>query len=98
MGDVWRLIMELRNGISTKPNPEPPGHPILRISATRPGRVLLDDVRYLSESDDLVGMYCLRDGDLLFTRYNGSLDLLGVCPTGQTCPNGSVNPPCRCVP
>jgi type I restriction enzyme S subunit len=73
------LIGELRNGISTKPNPEPPGHPILRISSTRPGRVLLDDIRYLPDADDLVEVYGLRDGDLLFTRYNGSLDLLGVC-------------------
>jgi type I restriction enzyme S subunit len=73
------LISELRNGISTKPNPKPPGHPILRISSTRPRRVLLDDVRYLPDADDLVEVYGLRDGDLLFTRYNGSLDLLGVC-------------------
>jgi type I restriction enzyme, S subunit len=75
-GDV---IEELRNGISTKPNPDPPGHPILRISATRPGKVLLEDIRYLPNADELVKLYRLRDGDLLFTRYNGSLDLLGVC-------------------
>src|SRR5262249_29961217 len=76
LGDV---IQELRNGISTKPNLDPPGHPILRISATRPGKVLLDDIRYLPNANDLVRLYRLRDGDLLFTRYNGSLDLLGVC-------------------
>jgi type I restriction enzyme S subunit len=73
------LISELRNGISTKPNPDPPGHPILRISSTRSGRVLLDDIRYLPNADDLVEVYGLRDRDLLFTRYNGSLELLGVC-------------------
>jgi type I restriction enzyme S subunit len=73
------VIEELRNGISTKPNSDPPGHPILRISATRPGKVLLDDIRYLPNGDELVNSYRLRDGDLLFTRYNGSLDLLGVC-------------------
>jgi len=73
------LIGELRNGISTKPNPDPPGHPILRISSTRPGRVLLDDIRYLPHADDLIEVYALRDRDLLFTRYNGSLELLGVC-------------------
>jgi type I restriction enzyme S subunit len=73
------LISELRNGISIKPNPDPPGYPILRISATRPGKVLLDDVRYLPDADDMGKVYRLRDGDLLFTRYNGSLDLLGVC-------------------
>jgi type I restriction enzyme S subunit len=73
------LIQELRNGIGTKPNPDPPGHPILRISAVRPGKVILDDIRFHPDADDLVALYRLRDGDLLFTRYNGSLDLLGVC-------------------
>lgn len=75
-GDV---MSELKNGISTRPNQEPPGNPILRISAARPGAVLLSDLRYLPNSDDLIPTYSIRDGDLLFTRYNGSLDLLGVC-------------------
>jgi type I restriction enzyme, S subunit len=73
------LIEELRNGISTRPNLAGPGTPILRISATRSGAVDLSDHRFLPDADDLHGLYGLRDGDLLFTRYNGSLDLLGVC-------------------
>lgn len=73
------LLGELRNGISVRPEQEPPGHPILRISSVRPGKVLLDDRRYLPNSEELVETYRLRNGDLLFTRYNGSLDLLGVC-------------------
>lgn len=75
-GDV---IGELRNGISTRPDREPPGNPILRISSVRGGAVALDDVRFLPKSDDLIEVYGLRDGDLLFTRYNGSLEFLGVC-------------------
>jgi type I restriction enzyme S subunit len=73
------LLGELRNGISTKPEQEPPGHPILRISSVRAGQVLLDERRYLPNADELVKVYKLCNRDLLFTRYNGSLDLLGVC-------------------
>lgn len=73
------LIDELRNGISTRPALGPPGTPILRISAVRPGTVLLGDVRYLPRGDGLLNTYALRDRDILFTRYNGSLELLGVC-------------------
>jgi len=73
------LIGELRNGISTKPNIDPPGTKILRINSVRPGAVLFDDVRFLPDSGNLLSSYRLREGDLLFTRYNGSLDLLGVC-------------------
>ena len=73
------VMGELRNGVSTRPAIEPPGTPILRISATRPGKVLLDDVRYLPHADGFLGTYSLHDHDLLFTRYNGSIELLGVC-------------------
>lgn len=75
-GDVLR---EMRNGISRKPGFEPPGIPILRISAVRTGTVELSDVRYLSEPTDKERQFSLENGDLLFTRYNGNLDLVGVC-------------------
>ncbi|MEI6166286.1 MAG: restriction endonuclease subunit S [bacterium] len=83
--ETWRwccfsqLLTEFRNGISTKPNIDPPGHAILRISAVRAMKVYLDDFRYLASKDANVETYRLIDGDLLFTRYNGSIDLLGVC-------------------
>jgi type I restriction enzyme S subunit len=73
------VLVELRNGIATKPALSPPGMPMLRISAVRPGRVLLDDVRYLQAPEELASLYALRDGDLLFTRYNGSAEFVGVC-------------------
>lgn len=75
-GDV---IGELRNGISTRPEMEPPGTPILRISAVRGGSVDLNETRFLPNGDDHVPSSALREGDLLFTRYNGSIELLGVC-------------------
>ena len=79
---VWvrfsSVIRELRNGVSPRPNIDPPGVPILRISAVRPGNVDLGDVRYMPDGDRFLAESSLRDGDLLFTRYNGSLEFLGV--------------------
>jgi type I restriction enzyme S subunit len=75
-GDV---ISELKNGISLRPELQPPGIPILRISAARPGKVDLSDIRYLLNGEEFISVYKLKDRDLLFTRYNGSLDFLGVC-------------------
>ncbi len=75
-GDV---IGELKNGVSLRPNLQPPGMPILRISAARPGKIDLSDVRYLPNGKEFTPAFQLKDRDLLFTRYNGSLDLLGVC-------------------
>lgn len=76
---VEQVITELRNGISDKPDAET-GLAILRISAVRPLKVDIDDVRYLKEetierySDSL-----LHVGDILFTRYNGNPKFVGVC-------------------
>ncbi len=84
------VIEELRNGLSPKPSIEPPGIPILRISAARRGLVDLSDHRFLPNGEQHLEKYGLRDGDLMFTRYNGSLDLLGVC--GMT--RGLETQPC----
>lgn len=73
------VISELRNGLSPRPNLRPPGTPILRISAVRPGPVDLSDIRYLPDPAPHLATYSLRDGDRLFTRYNGSIELLKVC-------------------
>lgn len=80
------LLGELRNGISVKPNMQPPGTPILRINAVRSGRVLYDDVRFMPDADNLAETYGLRERDLLFTRYNGSIELLGVCGMVRSLP------------
>jgi type I restriction enzyme S subunit len=41
--------------------------------------VYLDDIKYLLNSDEYLKEYHLKDKDLLFTRYNGSLELVGIC-------------------
>ncbi|OEA11041.1 restriction endonuclease subunit S [Vibrio parahaemolyticus] len=74
-----KLLVELRNGISTKPNENGAGHPILRISALRAGIVTQEDVRHLECDSKIVEKYKLLPNDILFTRYNGSLDFVGVC-------------------
>ena len=74
-----KIILEMRNGLSTKPNEHGLGHPILRISSVRPFSVDQVDIRYLEVSERDKERYSLQPDDLLFTRYNGSIDFVGVC-------------------
>jgi type I restriction enzyme S subunit len=82
--DSWRvyrfgdILAELRNGVSPRPALTPPGVPVLRISAVRTAAVDLSDVRYLTNGEKFSESF-LQENDLLFTRYNGSIELLGVC-------------------
>lgn len=84
VSDEWRtaplgtVVDEIKNGLSPKPNEQPPGTPILRISSVRTFQVHQSDIRYLSPNV-AVEPYRLKVGDLLFTRYNGSLEFVGVC-------------------
>jgi type I restriction enzyme S subunit len=83
-GWVWatvdQLCVKVANGLSKKPKSGPPGPPILRISAVRPMSVDVNDIRYypIDTGEDLDD-YIVDRGDLLFTRYNGSFELVGVC-------------------
>ncbi len=80
-GWVWagldQLAAVIRNGYSKPPRGDT-GTPILRISAVRPLSVDLRDIRWVDSKDDLTG-FLIRTGDLLFTRYNGNTELVGVC-------------------
>ncbi|WP_043146062.1 restriction endonuclease subunit S [Aeromonas hydrophila] len=73
------VIHEMRNGLSLKPNENGEGHPILRISSVRSFSLDQVDVRYLDISKKDQERYGLKQNDLLFTRYNGSVDFVGVC-------------------
>lgn len=74
-----QLCSEFGNGLSRKPAHEPPGLPILRISAVRSLAVNSDDVRYYQpQADEDVSGYWVGRGDILFTRYNGTRELVGV--------------------
>ena len=89
---VDQLITYLRNGLPQKPEASPPGHRILRINAVRPMSVDLDEVRYLFLPQQQLEGYLLDNGDLLFTRYNGSLELLGVAGLVRGCSLPTLHP------
>ena len=71
------MALLVRNGYSGVPN-ELAGVPILRINSVRPMNVDLDEIRFLPGSGAYDGFF-IEHRDLLFTRYNGSRDLVGVC-------------------
>lgn len=75
---IDQLSSEIRNGYSAKPDATA-GIPILRISAVRPFSIDLNDRRYLSGNIADFEADQIASGDLLFTRYNGSRNLVGVC-------------------
>ena len=83
-GWVWatvdQLLMSLRNGLSKKPEDSEPGIPILRISSVRPLELDTKDSRfYRLQTNECVDDYKLEVGDVLFVRYNGTKELVGVC-------------------
>jgi type I restriction enzyme S subunit len=73
-----QVVSEVRNGYSLKPDAVR-GTPILRISAVRPLSLNLDDVRYLPGASSEYDEALVAPRDLLFTRYNGTRRLVGVC-------------------
>jgi type I restriction enzyme, S subunit len=79
-GSLDQLLYSLRNGLSRKPADEMPGIPILRISALRSMNLDTDDIRfYRPQDNENLESYFLDEGDLLFTRYNGNREFVGVC-------------------
>ncbi|HAT6933091.1 TPA: restriction endonuclease subunit S [Legionella pneumophila] len=72
------ICEQIRNGISAKPSGEY-GTKIFRISAVRAMEFSLEDIRYLKNDDGQFDEYFLGKGDLVFTRYNGTRDYVGVC-------------------
>ena len=75
---VEEISSEIRNGFSGKPDAVS-GVPILRISAVRAFALDLSDRRFLRGAADDYRDDQIETNDLLFTRYNGSRNLVGVC-------------------
>ena len=71
------LAQSIRNGISVKPDEIGPLK-IFRISAVRPMAFDLNDFRHITDPDGSMENFRLKYGDLIFTRYNGSRDYVGV--------------------
>jgi type I restriction enzyme S subunit len=82
-GWAWASVDELTdfrgNGLSRAPDGAPQDMPIRRISAVRPMRVDLQQRRFYvpQPGENLAGATALT-GDLLFTRYSGSEQYVGV--------------------
>ncbi len=76
--ELGAVAQSIRNGYSKKPDAEH-GTRILRISAIRPMEVDLNDVRYLSGAPADYEPFLVEAGDVLFTRYNGNREYVGVC-------------------
>ena len=70
------LMDSIKNGYSLKPSDDGP-HRILKISAVRPMRLDISECRYNIQPFN--EEYLIAENDLLFTRYNGSQDFVGVC-------------------
>jgi type I restriction enzyme S subunit len=75
---VDQVTSEIRNGYSSKPDADS-GVRILRISAVRPFALDLNDVRFLHGAVTDYADSLIAHRDLLFTRYNGTVSLVGVC-------------------
>ncbi|MBQ1783953.1 MAG: DUF559 domain-containing protein [Gammaproteobacteria bacterium] len=81
-GWVWASVDQLsesvRNGLSKTPNTELRGFPIFKINAVRPMSVNFDAIKHIEIDESEASDYWVEVGDVLATRYNGSVDLLGV--------------------
>ena len=86
-----QLLGSLRNGYAKPPTADS-GIPMLRISSVRPMTVDLADVRFLPGSLDDYREFVVESGDLLFIRYNGNPELVGVCGMVRTLPHSIVHP------
>lgn len=73
-----QISAEMRNGFGGKPEGNS-GTRILRISAVRTLAVDMSDVRHLTGDLALYADDLVNSNDLLFTRYNGSREFVGVC-------------------
>jgi type I restriction enzyme S subunit len=96
-----QLLGLMRNGISAKPDAKS-GLPILRISAVRALSVDINEARFLNAVASDYPEYSLTEADLLFTRYSGNPELVGVCGVVPSLTSPLVHPDklirCKLVP
>lgn len=73
---LGELMKEVRNGCGTKPS-DSGNYKILTIGSVRAMKVSIDEHRYNDKPFDEKDR--IHENDLLFTRYNGSREFVGVC-------------------
>ena len=87
------IVTSLRNGVFvSRPAQEPPGRPIYRISAVRPLRLRVNDVRYANPEPEGADGYAVDSGDLLFTRYSGNPSYVGAAAVVPEAGRGVLHP------
>lgn len=95
-GWVWTSIDQLsefvRNGLSKTPNTDQRGFQILKINAVRPMAVNFTAIKHIEIDETDAANYWVEEGDVLATRYNGSVDLLGVFAMVKSMPERTLHP------
>ena len=95
-GWVWVSVDQLsefvRNGISKTPNTNRQGFPIFKINAVRPMAVSFSTIKHIEIDENEANDYWVEVGDVLATRYNGSVDLLGVFGMIKDVPKRTLYP------
>jgi type I restriction enzyme, S subunit len=95
-GWVWASVDQLsefvRNGLSRTPNTEGCGFPIFKINAVRPMAVNFTAIKHIELDESEAKDYWVEVGDVLATRYNGSVDLLGVFGMVKAVPQRTLHP------
>lgn len=95
-GWVWASVEQLsesvRNGLSKTPNTELRGFPIFKINAVRPMAVNFSAIKHIEIDVSEAADYWVEAGDVLATRYNGSVDLLGVFAMVKAVPAPTLHP------
>jgi type I restriction enzyme S subunit len=95
-GWVWASVDQLsesvRNGLSMTPNTVGRGFPIFKINAVRPMAVNFNAIKHIEIDECEAADYWVEPGDVLATRYNGSVDLLGVFGMVKDVPVRTLHP------
>jgi type I restriction enzyme S subunit len=95
-GWVWASVDQLsesvRNGLSKTPNTAKRGFPIFKINAVRPMFVNFAAIKHIEIDESEAADYWVEVGDVLATRYNGSVDLLGVFGMVREVPKRTLHP------
>lgn len=73
------LIKTIRGGSTEVPSSEISDFPILRSSSVRQGEIDFSDVKYLNRSQSTRVDNFIENGDILFTRLNGTAEYVGNC-------------------
>lgn len=93
---VWASIDQLsefvRNGLSKTPNTDQRGFQIFKINAVRPMAVNFSAIKHIEINEADAVDYWVEEGDVLATRYNGSVDLLGVFAMIKSVPERTLHP------